>query len=108
MMSIKDLEYLKGFTLISTKNPLTEAWNLLKGAEEEIEKREFSAPVDPLAELGPQTTEQECDQCQGHGYILVGRQGVEMAQKCPGCKGTGHITTHTPITTTGEGLEGYP
>ena len=65
MMSIKDLEYLKGFTLISTKNPLTEAWNLLKGTEEEIEKREFSEPVDPLAELGPQTTEQKCGQCQG-------------------------------------------
>jgi len=107
-MSIKDLEYLKGFTMISTRDPLTEAWNLLKAGEDEIEKRIHSETVDPLTELGPQTTEQECGQCEGQGYILVGRQGVEMAQACPDCKGTGHITTHTPISTTGEGLEGYP
>ena len=104
MVSIRDLEYLKGFTLLPVKDPLAEAWSLLKNAEGVEKGREFSDPVDPLAELGHQTEEQECSGCLGIGQIP---NRVGQSETCPTCKGTGYETTHVQPKTVGEGMEGY-
>lgn len=107
MMTIKDLEYLKGFTMLPVKDPLVEAWTLLKNVEEIDKGREFSDPVDPMRELGHTTSEKTCSVCQGMGLVAVGREGVQTTVPCSHCKGTGYDTEHTTPDTVPAAMVGY-
>jgi len=105
MMSIRDLEYLKGFTLLPVKDPLAEAWTVLKNPMLEGVARK---PVSIAEEVGPQAVDTPCANCNGQGVVPspgvgIGQPGI---QNCPSCDGHGVTSTFTPSDPPHTGLGG--
>jgi len=102
-MSIRDLEYLKGFTLLPVKDPLVEAWTVLKNP-----LLEGRRPVSVQEEVGPRTEDTPCATCNGEG--LVSQPGVGIGkpttQNCPTCGGHGVTSTFTQFNPPQGGLGG--